>query len=479
MTLLFIIGITAYFVTMALIGYFASRRVQTMNDFLSAGRRLPLYLAVPTVVATWFGAGVSMGISGAVYTQGFYGVIADPFGCAIALVIAGLFFAGRFKRLGLLTLSDLFGKVYGSRFERFATIIVLPFYIGTIASQMLAMGYVFQLVSGASLEVGIVLGAVMVVTYTVSGGIWAVTITDFVQFFLLSIGLIIVVPICLNQVPDTERLFNVFLSEFKTVLPASHDSFNWLAYIGRILMTGLGTIMGQDLIQRFLACRSEKVARYSGVIGGGCYFILGLVPMFIGLAGREIYVHLEQPEHLIPLLAKEYLPPLVFTLFACGLFSAIMSSADSYLLAGATLITNNLILKIWPTPHERSKLSILRWINIGVALVALGLSLTGQSIFDMMVHAGTTLFVAIFVPGTAALFWKGANTPAAWSSVFLGLASWIGFIFFNTPYYQGQHADLLFAAAAFGALSSLVSYIVVSWIRFLLRNQAQELSRKA
>lgn len=471
MTLLFLTGITIYFITMASIGYFASRRVKTMSDFLVVGRRLPLYLAVPTVVATWFGAGVSMGISGVVYSQGFYGVIADPFGCALALVIAGLFFAGRFRRLGLLTISDLLGKIYGPRFERFSTIIVLPFYIGTIASQMLAMGYVFQLVSGASLELGILLGAAIVVTYTVSGGIWAVTITDFVQFFLLSIGLLIVVPICLNEVPNTQVVFDKFLGQFATVLPYGHESFNWLAYMGRIFMTGLGTIMGQDLIQRFLASRTEKVARYSGVIGGICYFLLGLVPMFIGIAGREIFANMEQPEHLIPMIAKQFLSPVLFTLFACGLFSAIMSTADSYLLAGTTLITNNILLKIWPTNHEGSKLSLLRWVNIAVALTALALSLSGQSIFDMMVHAGTTLFVAVFVPATAALFWRGANAPAAWMSAILGIASWLGFVSFNAGDYFGRHEDLLFSAAAFGGLSSLVSYGVVSWVRWMLRSR--------
>jgi SSS family solute:Na+ symporter len=472
MTLLFLCGITIYFVTMAVIGYNASRKVTSMSDYLAAKRRLPLYLAVPTVVATWFGAGVSMGISGVVYSQGFYGVIADPIGCAIALAIAGIFYAGRFRRLGILTISDLLGRAYGTRFERFSTIVVIPFYIGTIASQLLAMGYVFQLVSGASLEIGILIGAVIVVTYTVSGGIWAVTITDFIQFFLLSIGLAIVVPICLNTVPDTEALFNKFFSEFSTMAPYGHEPFNWPAYIGRILMTGLGTIMGQDLIQRFLASKTEKVARWSGIIGGLCYFLLGLIPMFIGIAGREIYLQLEQPEHLIPLLAKEYLPPLVFTLFACGLFSAIMSTADSYLLAGTTLITNNILLKIWPQTPERSKLTLLRWVNIAVALVALGLSLSGQSIFDMIVHSGTTLFVGIFVPASMALFWKGANTPSAWASMLIGIATWLGFFFLNSGNYLGRHEDLLFSAAFFGALGSLLSYGTVSLIRHMIKTAA-------
>ncbi len=157
MTVIFIVGLGLYFFLMALIGYLSSRRVKTMEDYLIAGRSLPFYLAVPTIIATWFGAGSSMGVSGTVYSDGFYGVIPDPFGCSLGLLIAGLFFAVPFRRLRLLTISDLLGKAYGTTFERISTLLVLPFYIGTLASQMVAMGYIFQIVSGASFEVGVII----------------------------------------------------------------------------------------------------------------------------------------------------------------------------------------------------------------------------------------------------------------------------------------------------------------------------------
>ena len=473
MTWIFIVGVGLYFLLMAMIGYFASRKVKTMEDYLIAGRSLPFYLALPTVVATWFGAGSSMGVSGTVYSQGFYGVIADPFGCSLALLIAGLFFAAPFRRLKLLTISDLLGNAYGPHFEKVSSLIVLPFYIGTLASQMLAMGYVFQIVSGAQLEVGVIIGALIVVTYTVSGGMWAVTLTDFIQFGLLSLGLIIILPICFEQVSDSNAVFGTFLNEFKTLLPTQENSsYGWLAYSGRILMTGLGAIMGQDLLQRFLASRNETVARYSGIVGSVTYMGLGLIPLFVGIAGREIYPNLETPEHLIPLLAKNYLSPIAFTLFACGLFSAIMSTADSYLLAGTTLVTNNVILKIRPVSQEKTKILILRAVNLVISLIAFALALSGQSIFNMMVHSGTVLFVAIFVPATAALFWKGANGISAWSSVIWGIAGWLGFLFLGGDASE----DLLFAAAMFGAISSLGAYVITSAVMRILSKRELSLS---
>src|ERR1700730_2218426 len=109
-------GLSLYLLTMLLVGYLASRRITTMQSYLIADRRLPSLLAVPTIVATWFGAGSCMGVSGTVYSQGFYGVIADPFGCSLALIIAGLFFAIPLRRLGVLTISDVLYRSYGSVF---------------------------------------------------------------------------------------------------------------------------------------------------------------------------------------------------------------------------------------------------------------------------------------------------------------------------------------------------------------------------
>jgi SSS family solute:Na+ symporter len=458
--IIFIIGITLYFVIMAAIGYFASRRIHTLEDYMIAGRRLPFFLAVPTIVATWFGAGSSMGVSGTVYDQGFYGVIADPFGCSLALLIAGLFFAAPFRRLKLLTISDLLRNAYGPLFERVATILMIPLYIGTLASQMLAMGYVFHIISGMTPEIGILLGSFIVIFYTVAGGMWAVTLTDFIQFGLLVIGLLILIPTTLGQIQDHNVVFQTMLQEFSTLIPQQQSNTDWLAYSGRILMTGLGAIMGQDLIQRSVSSRSESVARWSAIVGAFFYFALGLIPLFIGIAGRFIFADLQQPELLIPLLAKEFLSPVAFTIFACGLFSAIMSTADSYLLAGTSLITHNIILKIKPIESEPKKIKILRIVNVSISLIALVLAFTAQSIFDLMVHSGATLFVAIFVPVTAALFWKRTSPAHAWSALIVGTISWIGFIGFNYSNLSTQHENVLFSAAAFGGIMSLLAFLI-------------------
>lgn len=453
--LIFFVVVLLYFALMTWVGYLAGRRVKTMEDYVIAGRKLPFWIAVPTIVATWFGAGSSMGVSGTVYSEGFYGVLADPFGCTLALFVTGIFFAARFRRLGLLTISDLLRKHYGPLFERIATFLMLPFYIGTLAAQMLAMGYVFHIVSGISPEVGTLMGSLIVAFYTVAGGMWAVSLTDCLQFILLIAGLLILLSICFENLIDHQTVLTVFTNEFSTLIPLKRENTDWLAYAGRILMTGFGAIMGQDLLQRSLACKSEAVARWSAITGGFIYFILGLIPLFIGIAGRYILPGLEQPELLIPLMAQKYLSPFLFALFACGLLSAVMSTADSYLLAGTSLCVNNVLLKIWPISDETKKIRLLRFANVCLAVVALLISLSGSSIFGLMVHSGAMLFVAIFVPTTAALFCAKSYQGAAWWSLIGGFFSWAGFIAWN---FSLLNDDILFTAAVVGGTTSFLSY---------------------
>lgn len=455
----FMIGTGLYFVVITLIGYLAGRKVKTMDDYVIAGRSLPFWVAVPTIVATWFGAGSSMGVSGTVYSSGFYGVLADPFGCSLALLITGLFFAAPFRRLRLLTISDLLRSAYGPLFERVATFLMLPLYIGTLASQMVAMGYVFHIVSGITPEVGTLIGSFIVVIYTVAGGMWAVSLTDCLQLILLMAGLLVILPVTFEQLSDQSPVFKVIAQEFTTLIPIHQENVNWLSYMGRIFMTGLGAIMGQDLLQRSLACKNESIAKWSAISGSFIYLFLGMIPLFVGIAGRYILPGLEQPEQLIPLMAKQFLSPIAFALFACGLLSAIMSTADSYLLAGTSLFTHNILLKVWPTESEAKKIKTLRLVNVCLALSALALAMTGQSIFDMMVHSGATLFVAIFVPVTMALFWKKANTLSAWFAVGGGILTWVLYIVWNYKNLASNHEDVLFAAAAVGGVISLVSYI--------------------
>ena len=165
------------------VGLLAATRVHSAKDFAVAGRSLPVPIVMATVFATWFGAEAVMGISATFAKEGLRGVVADPFGSSLCLVLAGLFFAPRFYRLNLWTVGDYYRLRYDRRVEVLCTLCIVASYLGWVAAQFKVLGLVLNVVTqgAVSQSVGMMIGAMIVLTYTTFGGMFSVAILDFVQ----------------------------------------------------------------------------------------------------------------------------------------------------------------------------------------------------------------------------------------------------------------------------------------------------------
>jgi SSS family solute:Na+ symporter len=188
---LLLASIIAYLLFTILVGFWASRKVNTLNDYMLAGRSLPLMLSSTAMFATWFGSETVFGASSQFLQGGLYAVIEDPFGAALCLVLFGTFFARRLYNMNLLTLGDFFKNRFGKKTELVASIFLGPPYIGYIAAQLVAMGLILNVVTGMAVWEGVVISAVVVTLYTYIGGMWAITITDFIQTIIIILGLVV------------------------------------------------------------------------------------------------------------------------------------------------------------------------------------------------------------------------------------------------------------------------------------------------
>src|SRR2546429_4129517 len=150
-------------------------RVKSSRDCVGAGRSLPPYMNTATVFGTWFGAESVLSVSVEFSKSGLSGIIADPFGSSMCLVIVAFFFARAFYRMDLLTIGDFYRKRYGRTMEFGTSIVITISYLGWTAAQMTALGLAFSTLTGGavSLQTGIVLGAAVVLGYTVWGGMWS------------------------------------------------------------------------------------------------------------------------------------------------------------------------------------------------------------------------------------------------------------------------------------------------------------------
>ncbi len=456
-------GVGLYLAVILAVGYFSAKKVHNFTDFLIAGRQLPFSLATATLFATWFGAGTCMGAAGVAYADGFLGTIADPFAAGVSLIIAGFFYVGLLRRLKLLTVTDIFGRYYDTGSEIFASVLMIPTYVGWLGSQMVAVGYILHALTGMNAQLGIVIAAAVVVIYTTEGGMWAVVLTDVIQAVVLVVGLFWLFGAVMDQIGGFNQLIASTPPELLKLVPEKPDFDGWIVYAGQWMMCGLGCVVGQDLIQRSLASKNEQVAKQSALTAGFLYLTIGLIPLYLGLAGRLVLPELADPEHVIPQLALKYLSPLAMTLFLGALISMIMSSADSSLLAGTSLVTNNILFRIWPGLGKAQALPIARVVTVLLALLSMGIALYVKEIYGLMVNSWATLFVGVLVPVTAALYWKRANRAAAWMSMLGGTGMWLGYIFFAGGSLEDVSDPVFYKAAVYGGAASLIGYVITTF----------------
>lgn len=169
--------IAAYLLGSIALGLFAARRVHSTADYAVAGRSLPLYMVVATTFATWFGSELVLGVSAQFVQEGLGGVVEDPFGAGMCLVLVGLFFAYKLYKKNLITIGDYYRLRFGRTVEILCSIIIIFSYLGWVAAQVAALGLVFNLLTQGAMSItaGMVLGTLIVLIYTLYGGMWFIT----------------------------------------------------------------------------------------------------------------------------------------------------------------------------------------------------------------------------------------------------------------------------------------------------------------
>ncbi len=450
------IGAFGYVAILMFIGVLASRRVGNNTDYIVAGRKLPLSLCVFTVFATWFGSGTLIGAAGAAYSGGLGAVLANPFGSALCLLLAGVFYARIFRRLRLLTLPDLFRTRFGRCAEILAALSIIPAYVGWVGSILVAFGTVLNVVVGFSLETAILTGAAITIAYTCYGGMWAVSLTDFFQALVIIAGLLVLFPLILGDVGGWQALIDNSPADHFDIAP-EQSFYGWIMFMQGLLVIGLGNVASQDLLQRVFSARDERVAQWSLYLSTVLYLTIAMIPVLIGIAGTIAMPGLADPAVVLPAMGSAYLPALGMALFAGAMFSALMSSADGGMLAPASIFGNNVWRAVYPDVDESRVLHISRIAVVVVGILGLATALFFQDVYQLMVKSFSILMVSLFVPMTAAVYWKKANEAAAVTGMLGGLVCWL-----VLEYWNQNLAQTLLPAELMAAGVNLLLLIIVS-----------------
>ena len=429
--------VVLYLLVTIAIGLWAARRVHNSKDYMVAGRSLPLYMNTATVFATWFGAETVLSVSAEFAKSGLGGIIADPFGSSFCLVIVALFFARAFYRMDLLTIGDFYRKRYGRTMEFGTSVVIAVSYLGWTAAQMTALGLAFStLTDGAiSLPTGIILGAAVVLGYTIWGGMWSVAMTDLFQSVMIIVGVVLIAWVVGDMAGGPTKVLAAASEAGRFEFWPKAGTKEWLAFATSFLTLAIGSIPQQDIFQRVTSAKDEKTAIRGTLLGGVVYFSFAFVPIYIVYAGLLIDPSLgkllstedaREMQQILPAFILSHTPIWIQVLFFGALLSAILSTASGAIIAPTALCTENIIKPLYPRMSDRQFLLTLRLVLVSFTLAALLFALNSKkTMYDMVQNAYTVTLVSAFVPLAAGIFWKRANNVGAVLSAVFGLIAWL------------------------------------------------------
>src|SRR5688572_6329862 len=473
-----VVCVLAYLAVTVAIGLYATKFVSSAKDYLVAGRSLPLYMTTATVFATWFGAETVLSVSATFVQDGLGGIPADPFGATFCLIFVALFFARAFYRMDLLTIGDFYKKRYGKGVEVLTSIAVTLSYLGWTSAQLTALGLVFNSLSGGaiSLDAGILIGAVIVLVYTTFGGMWSVALTDLFQSVVIVVGLIYVAVLASGLAGGFGAVISHASEAGKFSFWPTGGSKEWFAFVAAWATLAIGSIPQQDVFQRVTSAKDEDTAVKGALLGGGAYFLLAFVPMFIAYAAFMAQPGLVKPllegddaraiQLILPNFVLGHMPMFAQVMFFGALLSAILSTASGALLAPTALFTENVLKPLFGDMSDKRFLVVLRIVLVlftaGVLVFALN---NTSTMYEMVQNAYKVTLVGALVPLACGIYWKRASTQGALLSSAAGLVVW--------AICEKFFAEALVPPLLVGLAAAAIAMVVGSYAPQLVRDARQ------
>jgi len=460
------------------IGLYAATRVHNVKDYVVAGRHLPLYVVTATVFATWFGAETVLGISAKFVKDGLGGIVEDPFGASMCLILVGMFFAAKLYRLNLITIGDYYRARYGRTVEVLTSIAIIISYLGWVAAQILALGLVFSFVTQGAISnhEGMVIGAGIVLIYTLFGGMWSVALTDAFQMTIIVVAMLYLAWFLSGMAGGADVVISHAAQADKFKFFPAMETRDVLAFVGAAVTMMLGSIPQQDVFQRVMSAKNENTAVRGALLGGSLYFMFAFVPLFLAYCATLIDPVMvnglidEDAQLILPTLIMNHTPILAQVMFFGALLSAIMSTASGTLLAPSVTFTENILKGIVGHQSDRHFLWTMRGVVVCFTVAVTLFALTSTaSIYEMVGNAYKVTLVAAFIPLVCGLYWKRANTQGALFSISAGVVSWLLLEIFNS--------DGLWPPQLAGLFMSALGMLVGSLLPDLTRQRRRQASQ--
>ena len=435
-----------YFAVMLGAAYWGYRRAKTADDYLVAGRRLGHPMFIGTLSAVVLGGASTIGTVSLGYQYGISGA-ALVFMIGLGLIGLGVLLAGRLAKAGVYTVPELMAKRYGISAKLVSAAIMAAYALMIATTSTIASGTVFNSLLGVSTTVAILIAGGVVVLYCVTGGMWSLTLTDIVQFAIMTVGIFgLLLPFAVSEAGG--------FSGMSDALPSSYfdpTAIGWNTIFTYFLLFFFGLMIGQDIWQRIFTGRDEKVMRTGTIVAGVYCIFYGIVGALIGAAAKVVLPNLSNPDEAFAQVTEAVLPTGLTGLVLAAALAAIMSTASAALLATSTIIANDLLSLVRPVKNALFATRVTT-LFVGVAVVAV--SLVVNDVVGALTVAYDLLTGALFVPIVLGLLWSRGTARAAVASMTVSSVVVVVLLFTSGLYSNDP--------IIYGLLSSLVVYVGVS-----------------
>ncbi|MCM3570592.1 sodium:solute symporter [Neobacillus mesonae] len=457
MNLMDVLIILVYFTVLIVVGIIGAKRAKSSEDYILAGRNLGFFMYFGCLGAVILGGASTIGTTSLGYNYGISGVWL-VFMLGFGIMLLGLFLIKRITSFKVMTISEFLGKRFNSQSQLISALVAAIYDMMVSVTQVIGMGTILHVLVGWNLTTSMLVGGGIVLFYTILGGMWSVTMTDIIQFIVMTVGVFFVMmPLGISSAGGWSGL--------ASKLPEGYFSFTNIGLkqiFQYFLLFGLGMVVAQDIWQRVFTAKTLKVAR-TGTVFAGIYSIFyGLAVSIIGMCAFIVLPDLKDSQNAFASMALEILPNGVLGLVLAGVISALMSTASGTLLASSTLITNDILKKYYfKDINERQFLKLSRIVTTIIGVVTIIFALWIQDVLVALDVAYAVLSGAIFVPIVLGFFWKRATANAAFYSIILSsITILIGLAF------EGITST---NPILYGIAVSVVSMVVIS-----LSSQAKE-----
>jgi len=392
--------------------------------FAVCDKSLPFIVVGTTLMAQAVDGNSTLGAVSVAHVSSIWAGLMISVGLALSLLLVGKFLASPLNRMNLLTLPEFFYRRYGKQTELLVSLLTIVSFTVLIAGNLSAVGWVLSVVSGVDYLPALVVATVIIVTYTIAGGLYSAVWTDFFQIYLALIGFIAAavwllatngLDALVAAVPATAVDFSTLLSRESGALP------NWAGMIALVF----GNAMALDFMERVFAARTGRTARHGCYYSASMTLVIGSCVAVIGLAGISMVTNVADPRMVLPTMAVNILPYWIGVLVFVGVLGASMSTANGAILVISVVLAKNVVERWRPSAvqGDSGMLRLARLMALPTAAAAGLVAWVRPEPGILLIVAFDIVLAGCVVPLFAGVYWAKANQSGAIASILVGTSA--------------------------------------------------------